>query len=107
MSEEVEITLVYETGTQSSQKAISNGPDDIERYLNAVNNDDVVLAVVRRTSDMPTTRSRSRSLVLTEAFEIPSRRAAWVKFRVCAITVSRCMSASTLATPVTLIDVSW
>ena len=31
MSEEVEITLVYETGTQSSQEAISNGPDDIER----------------------------------------------------------------------------
>jgi hypothetical protein len=60
MSEEVEITLVYETGTQSSQKAISNGPDDIERYLNAVNNDDVVLAVVRRTSDNEVLGERRR-----------------------------------------------
>ena len=60
MSEEVEITLVYETGTQFSQKAISNGPDDIERYLNAVNNDDVVLVVVRRTSDNEVLGERRR-----------------------------------------------
>jgi hypothetical protein len=60
MSEEVEITHVYATGSQASHKAISNGPDDIERYLNTVNNDDVVQVVVRRTSDNALVGERRR-----------------------------------------------
>jgi hypothetical protein len=60
MSEEVEITHVYATGSQASHKAISNGPDDIERYLNTVNNDDVLQVVVRRTSDNTLVGERRR-----------------------------------------------
>jgi hypothetical protein len=81
MSEEVEITLVYETGTQSSQKAISNGPDDIERYLNAVNNDDVVLVVVRRTSDNEVLGERRRRSTDTQGLARKSRITAFRKRR--------------------------